>query len=48
MKRWIGALGAWLNVRIALPIDEVEVLCFIPDLGHVPGARDMAGGIDTQ
>ncbi|MBX3679128.1 hypothetical protein [Cognatazoarcus halotolerans] len=47
MKRWIGVLGAWWNVRVMLPIEEVEALCFIPDLGCRPGPRDMGRG-DVQ
>lgn len=49
MKRWIGVFGAWLGVRVVLPIDEIEALCFIPDLGRQINPQDVAaGGLEAQ
>lgn len=49
MKRWIGFVGAWLGARAVLPIDEIEALCFIPDLGvEGRGAEAVGGWLDAQ
>lgn len=48
MKRWIGVLGAWWNVRVMLPIEEVEALCFIPDLGCRPGHGIWGGEMFSE